>query len=475
MRIPLFIPVSCLLFAAACSSDSKTGKNGNPATGNDAGKDSGGGGTDALCPVVVKDADCDKTRRPFVFVHGTYGSGDNFAHVAALMASNGYCADRIVAVEYDSLGDFPGNACTDAGAKQGCGKIDAVINKVLADNPTFTQVDLAGHSQGTAHCGTYLSDPANAKKVAHYINFSGSPNVGAVQTLSLSSMHDLGNTTHHAIGTNVTEFTLQDEDHFAVAASTRSFVQVYKYLVGNDPQYQEVQCGEDPVTIEGLSETFGDNVPVTGKLEIRELGTASPRSEGTQVPVDSSDPTGHFGPVQLKRNVPYEFKGYDSTGKLIGYQYFTPFKRSNRLVRLLTPSNNTLIAAASTDNIVRGPNHVALVARWAGGAFRQDLGASLKIDGNEVLTADNAGTPAIATTNGVVGLFMYDANQNMKSDLGLVASGPFIAFTDVFMDARTPELMKVDFVAGSEDAKVIESVQIPNWPSSDAEVLVMFQ
>ena len=57
------------------------------------------------CPVVVKDADCDKTLRPFVFVHGTYGSGDNFAHVAALLASNGYCPERIVAVEYNSLGD----------------------------------------------------------------------------------------------------------------------------------------------------------------------------------------------------------------------------------------------------------------------------------------------------------------------------------------------------------------------------------
>ncbi len=88
------------------------------------------------CGVVVKDADCDKTLRPFVFVHGTYGSGDNFAHVAALLTSNGYCPDHIVAAEYNSLGDQPGADCTAPNTPQGCGKIDAVVDAVLAKFPT---------------------------------------------------------------------------------------------------------------------------------------------------------------------------------------------------------------------------------------------------------------------------------------------------------------------------------------------------
>src|SRR5579859_2530446 len=49
----------------------------------------------AACPTVVSEASCDKTLRPFVFVHGTYGSGTNFAHVASLLESNGYCPDHI--------------------------------------------------------------------------------------------------------------------------------------------------------------------------------------------------------------------------------------------------------------------------------------------------------------------------------------------------------------------------------------------
>jgi hypothetical protein len=427
------------------------------------------GSSDAFaCPVVVADADCDRTQRPFVFVHGTYGSGDNFAHVARLLGSNGFCQDRIIAVEYNSLGDAPGTN----------GQLDAAIDKILAETG-FTQVDLAGHSQGTRHCGQYLnSDPAHAAKVAHYINFSGSPNVGDVETLSVSSERDLRNMPHHATGTNVTAVTLVEEDHFAVAASTRSFVELYRYLRGEDPQYTEVQCGEEMVTIEGIAETFVDNVPSRGTIEIREVG-AEPRAAGEPLYTLTPDAGGRFGPIQLRRDPIYELKGFDEQGNLVGYQYFTPFKRSNRLVRLLSPSGNPAVALLSTDRIVRAPEHTALIARWDEGAFRHDLGASLTIDGTEVLTGENAGAEALADPfldGGVVGFFMYDSDTNGQTDLGLVASAPFLSFTDVFVDATQPRFIEISFTAGSEDETITNrTVTIPNWPSSDALILVMFQ
>jgi len=424
--------------------------------------------TDPECPVVVPDAGCDQSQRPFVFVHGTFGSGDNFAHVARLLGSNGFCQDRIIAIEYNSLGDMPGAN----------GQIDAAIDAILAATG-FTQVDLAGHSQGTRHCGEYLnSDPAHAAKVAHYINFSGSPNVGAVETLSLSSERDIGNTPHHATGTNVTTVTLVDEDHFAVAASRRSFIELYRYLRGEDPRYTAVQCGEELVTIEGIAESFADNVPQTGTIEVREVGD-TPRAAGAPVISLTPDSGGHFGPIQLQRDALYEFKGSDASGVLIGYQYFTPFKRSNRLVRVLSPSPNPTIRGLSTDLVVRGPGHAALIARWDAGGFRQDLGASLTIDGMEVLTSENAGEGALATPaldGGVVGFFMYDADSNAQTTLGLVASAPFLSFTDVFMDATTPRFIEVRFTAGSEDESFMgETLRIPNWPSDDALILFMLQ
>ena len=497
--------------------------------------------TSAACTTVVKDEDCDPTLRPFVFVHGTYGSGDNFENIAALLASNGYCPDHIVAVEYDSIFvDSPGVDCAATNPAPGCGKIDAAVNAILAKFPQFTQVDLAGHSQGTEHCGNYIGAGgvgAHADKVAHYINFSGTPDVGNVPTLSLSSQHDLSDTPHHATGTsicvvneeadggtetvvpeggaaadatvadasatdgaatdgaaadggtgsapacNVIQYTFVHQDHFALAASKGSFVRVYKFLTGKDPKYTDIQCGDDPVTIEGLSETFADNVPVAGKIEVREV--TSPRADGAPEQVLMPDAKGHFL-AQVKRNVAYEFAGYDANGKLIGYQYFTPFKRSNRLMRLLSPASaadgspvGKAVAAQTTDLATRDPKSVTVVTRWSGGAFRQDLGGSLTIDGNEVLTTDNSGANAFMTSSlggGVVGLFLEDKNKNGKSDLGLVDSAPFIAFTDVFMSAATPNFVQMKFTPGLEDMDTVgNTAVISNWPSNGALINVFFQ
>src|SRR4051794_8800839 len=43
----------------------------------------------AGCERLVNDADCDKSLRPIVFVHGTTANGDSFAHPAMILASNG--------------------------------------------------------------------------------------------------------------------------------------------------------------------------------------------------------------------------------------------------------------------------------------------------------------------------------------------------------------------------------------------------
>jgi hypothetical protein len=149
------------------------------------------------------------------------------------------------------------------------------------------------------------------------------------------------------------------------------------------------------------------------------------------------------------------------------------------LSHTLSPSPNPLIAGASTDLIVRGSGHTALIGRWDGGGFRQDLGGSLTIDGVEVLTSENAGEAALDTPaldGGVVGFFMYDANVNQQTDLGLVTSAPFLSFTDVFMDASEPRFIEVSFTAGSEDESIVDrTVRIPNWPSDEALILVTLQ
>jgi pimeloyl-ACP methyl ester carboxylesterase len=484
----------------------------------------------------VKAADCDTTQRPILFVHGTYSSGMDIEHMAALLGSNGFCQDRIATIDYDSVAatpglsgggvDSPGADCTAPNTPSGCGIIDRAITALLKKYPQFTQVDLAGHSQGTFHCGTYLG--LHADRVAHYINFSGVPAVGDVQTLSLSSERDLFGFPHHATGTsvcafhqvadggteavlpdggteavlpeggadgsatgdggagcNVVQVTFNHQDHFAVAASKDSFVQVYKYLTGKAPKYTDIQCGDDPVTVEGIAETFADNVPIAGKIEIREVGP-TPRDTAAPTMTVTGDASGHFGPVMLKRNVEYVFVGYDASGKLVGWEYLTPFKRDNHNVRLLAPASGSdgspvgvLVAAQSTDHVVSSATTSVVIARWAEGGIRQDLGASLKVNGAEVLSSDNSGLNAAMTMSlqgGVAALFLEDANKNGKTDLGLAYSTTFIAFTDAFVSAAQPAFVNLTFTGGSEDPATVDvPVAIDNYPSTQGLVEVVFQ
>jgi hypothetical protein len=211
----------------------------------------------------------------------------------------------------------------------------------------------------------------------------------------------------------------------------------------------------------------------------------TPRADGPPEQTLMPDATGHFL-TTVSRNVFYEFAGYNSAGTLIGYQYFTPFKRSNRLMSFLSPASasdgtsvGALIASETTDKATRSPNSVTLVTRWAGGAFRQDLGATLLVNGSNVLTTDNSGTMAFMNSNlngGVVGLFMEDKNGNKMSDLGLVDSAAFIAFTDVYMSAASPNFVQMSFTPGIEDTDTIGKLAIlSNWPSNAALINVFFQ
>jgi pimeloyl-ACP methyl ester carboxylesterase len=446
-----------LLLASACSSDGETRRPGAGGSGGSTADGGGSGGTGSgdECSVVVSDADCDDSLRPFVFVHGTYGSGDNIAHVASLFGSNGYCQDRFVTIEYNSV-----SAPTDPAASP-IEPLDALVDDILARTGA-DQVELAGHSQGTRWATEYLAKPERAAKVAHYINYSGTtPVPNDVKTLSLSSENDIDQKVRHSPGSDVKEVTFKDEDHFAVASSTHAFIETWKFLYGKDPKYTEIQCGDEEVTIEGISEAFADNAPLAGKAEIYELPD-EPRGKPKNAITSAADAKGHFGPIKLKRNVAYELKGYDAAGELIGYQYFTPFKRSNRLVRLLVPSGNQLVAGATSDNFKRTEKQMAIVVRYAPGAFRQDLGDELLIDGKQVLTPDNAGK-----TQMVVGLFVYDANENSATDLGASFSAPFVVGTDVFIDATTPRYVEFEFKG--------QKAKVANWPARDALNILMFQ
>jgi len=404
------------------------------------------------CDVVVDDADCDTSKRPIVFIHGTFGSATEISTPAQLFGSNGYCQDRFVAVEYDSLGDSPQE------------QLEELVDDVLA-RTGFDQVVLAGHSQGTGHACVYLA--SHADKVAQYLNLSGGCNGLGVPSLSLSSQNDLGipvngvrvpGPVHPAATPTQQRVTLEREDHVAVAGSKNAFVAMWRYLYGEDPQYTTIQCGQDPVVLDGKAVTLGDNViRANAKIDVFEVDRLDhPWERGTPTTTIQADADGHFR-VELRRGVRYEFRQWDADGTLLGYVYYAPFKRSNYLLRLLSESQNPIVKSATTDAIVRAEGHAVLAARYLAGVFRADWDNSLRIDGAEVLTSDNAGK-----SSNVTGLFMFDANLNKQSDLGRVYNVSFLWGTDVYVDSSTPRWLDIEW--RNEEGHTA-SFKVPNWDS----------
>jgi AraC-like DNA-binding protein len=80
---------------------------------------------------------------------------------------------------------------------------------------------------------------------------------------------------------------------------------------------------------------------------------------------------GHLAPFMLKRLKAYEFKGLDTDGNMVGRVYYTPFKRSNRLMRFLSPASNPAIVSMTSGAVTVGPDHSAMVLRYLADYFRE--------------------------------------------------------------------------------------------------------
>jgi len=478
--VSLFIPL-----VSGCEDDSKdteapAGGSTAPVTaGGGAGKGSqyaaGSGGAsgsgtrsqanNAACPVMVNDSDCDRSRRPLVFVHGTVANGESFAHPALLLASNGYCPDRIRAVEYHSLVAQP---CSDGSQtcpfvlnraetyRRAKAAIDEAIDQLLEETGA-DKVDLAGHSQGAGHGAAYTAESPD--KIAHYIHLAGQQleaDPGGVPTLCLSSTGDAPRqckTTKNVI--------FQDDtlDHAAVSSSTEAFVEIYKFLNDDqEPEHDSVQCGNS-IVLEGRAPTFGDNSFLPGsKVEAYELGE-EPDEDRAPVKTFEIGEDGNFGPWEAKRGVAYEFKLIPPPGdaRRPRHVYMPAFTRSDRLLRFSFETEDA-VASATGKKVNYDDNHAVIVARRRQKAFLVGRD-SLTIDGFEAINEVNAAARRV-----VCALYLYDASQSdgpgpgdEKSSGGTLISSTFVNSADVFIPTEEPKFVEVKF----NDTVL----RVPNRPS----------
>ncbi|SHM72388.1 alpha/beta hydrolase [Cryptosporangium aurantiacum] len=400
--------------------------------------------------------------RPIVFVHGFSGSGGQFDSQARRLASNGYPPTWIEAHEYDSL--FAVNT-----REQVYAGLDQRITRLLAATGA-DRIDLLGHSLGTALMQAYLnSSPERAARVAHYVNLDGASATappGNVPTLAVWGEGDPA----RAI-TGATNVRFPDQSHTQTVSSPETFAAFYRFFTGRDPKTTRIVPQRGSVLLAGRAVLFPSNVGVTdATLEVyavrADTGTRLRRHPDARLPLAAD---GSFGPFRGRGDVRYEF-AIVRPGAPVHHLYFQPFRRTDRLIRLLTSLPGQGLGAL-TEN---GPASTNLVIsrqkEWWGD--QGAAGDSLTVDGQEILNA--ATSPRSKRT---IGIFTFDKGLDKTSDLSapipVFFSQPFISAVDLYVPAAPPK-RTVRVVVRPRGGGSPDVLTVPNWPSDGHRISLEF-
>ncbi len=398
---------------------------------------------------------------PIIFVHGGSGSAAQFETQAMRFASNGYPHRYIRALEYDSsqIGVILPAVLAE---------LDALIAELQAETGR-AQVDLLGHSLGTFVSQTYLSTPARAANVAHYVNIDGGSAAappGGVPTLALWAGAD------PPVGSIVgaTNVTLAGQEHIECATSAEAFFEMYSLFRGEAPATTDV-LPEPPneFSLSGQVNFFPSNVGIAGAiLEIWEVDPATGfRTGDTPLAMRLIDASGDWGPIDdVEAGRSYEFAVLRE-GEVDVAFFYEPFLRGDHLIRLN-------IATGLAPFIDASPNHSALtVVRQR--EFCGDLGAAsdvLEIDGTGVVNPTTASCASIAA--GSAAVFLFDDNSDGVSNVNAIPFpfGPlaFLTAADLFIPTAPPGTVSVLTVPRGGGAA--RTVNVPNRPSTEARVVV---
>ena len=403
--------------------------------------------------------------RPIVFVHGFFGSGSQYETPARRFASNGYPARYVEAHEYDST-----FATTTVADVQNA--LDARIDRLLRETGA-DKVDLVGHSLGTAVSQSYLnSSPARAARVAHYVNLDGATATalpGGVPTLAIWGE---GNDARSITG--ATNVHLSDESHTQTVTSAPSFAAQFEFLTGHKPRTTLVLPQLGHVELAGRAVLFPSNAGAEGAiLRVYQVNPRTGRRVGRgPVATQTLGADGAFGPIRANGWASYEFELRRTNSNNVHHLYFQPFRRSDRLVRLLTSLPNTGLDLLTEHS----DRHVNLIVtrnkEWWG-----DQGAgsdTLEINGTNVLSAATA-----PRTKRSIAVFAFDAGldgvSHPDASIPALAMLPFITGVDLFVPAANPPAGVVRLASRQRGANgATDVVNVPNWPSSTDRVSVQF-
>jgi pimeloyl-ACP methyl ester carboxylesterase len=403
---------------------------------------------------------------PMIFVHGGSGSAAQFESQQQRLTSNGYPQRFIKALEYDTLTPISENI------DEVHADLDALIAKTMRKTGK-SRVDVLGHSRGTTVMHGYLEDPERAANVRRYVNIDGrtadSP-PGGVRTLAIWAGRG---TEGREIG-GAKNVTIPNQTHVEVATSPESFGEIFRFLIGKEPKTSRIKKGKKWLKISGRAVVFPENVgvPADNRLKIWRLQRRTgehKRRKPFKRPDLSAD--GSWGPVKLRRGKRYEFelRRPDGTSH---HLYPEPFRRNNRLVRLLSSVPGAGIELLLTQRSDDTTGFV--VSRYK--EFWGDQGGesdALFINGRNVINA--ATSPIDNRTNGI---FVLDDGLDGMSDLSAPVepffSISFLTGVDFHIPATSPPDETVKVALRSRGSGPKRRLNVPNFASSDHRVSLIF-
>src|SRR5262245_2355213 len=404
--------------------------------------------------------------RPIVFVHGGSGSGAQFESQAMRYASNGYPPELVKVYEYDSLFSLATQAQVIAG-------LDVFIDGVLAETGA-DKVDLLGHSLGTAISQGYLSTPAHAAKIAHYVNIDGATAPappGGVPTLAIWGA---GNPARQIVGAENVYFP--NQTHVQSATSAQSFAAQYEFFNDAPPATTDI-LPEIRVQLAGRVVIFPQNIGVDdATLQIFEIdgSTGGRLSNDPAATYPLSSPIGAFGPFEAIGGQHYEFVLLRSSLRPQHF-YTQPVVRSDYLMRLLAvdpsiPPGNLIEANAPQSDTTSGFVLTRYREFWGDQGPNNDV---LTVNGLNIISPTNS--PISKRVNAMfVGDDHLDGVNNLVTPNPFYFALPFITAMDVFIPATIPPDSVIRLENTSREG-FAATINVPNWATSTDVISITLQ
>jgi Lipase C-terminal domain/Lipase (class 2) len=434
--------------------------------------------------------------RPILLVHGFESNGGNFESQVMRFESNGYPKGWVDTISYDSTGAVANNAEVDE-------QIDRAIAK-LKQRTGQPQVDLIGHSEGTAVDYNYLSEGEKAaerdKSVAAYVNIDGQEKKPPVRTLSLIAEKSMGTVVKHGEIPGATNVVIPNETHVQSSTSATSFIKIYEFLRGKAPKYdikaQRVKK-EGPIQIAGRALDFPVNTGLVGDTLViwpvdsegfRYLSGPLAKPAATIDITKGGEGEGEWGPVNILPNQRYEFELVQPAEPTL-HIYYPPFPRNDYQLGLL--ASPPFEAAGKHEGAV---GLVSLRFKEAWGNAGTLPGSSPEEDDEVKINGLNVCVPAICPLNKVINAIFigegakHPRETNLEEPNPTYNGLPFITGAEVYVPATSKSLtedsptgeVRVQFnsrgegTTGSPQAaeKTLEEVSVPNWNSNTDQIEV---